>query len=308
MFKFDVNQSVFEIAGIKIGGQPGKHPMVLIGSIFYESHKIVTDSQRGLFDRDEAESLIRKQEEMTDRTGSPHMVDVVGSTPEALVRYIDFVSEATESPFLVDGISTGVRLPAMRHCIEVGLGDRAIYNSIDEYVQPGELKALGELGVKAAVVLAMNSSDLTVDGRINILRGVGDRKGILELAEEAGVEKVLVDTAVLDAPSIGVSARAIYMVKNEFGLPAGCSPSNAMATWRGLRELGVGAVQTCVAASNSFLPVLGGDFVLYGPIKYAETVFPACAMVDAFMAYDAKWRGIKPANGHPLYRIFSSRA
>ena len=42
MFTFENEQKVFEIAGVKIGGQPGAFPTVLIGSIFYDKHKIVT--------------------------------------------------------------------------------------------------------------------------------------------------------------------------------------------------------------------------------------------------------------------------
>jgi tetrahydromethanopterin S-methyltransferase subunit H len=308
MFKFDKEQKEFEIAGVKVGGQPGELPMALIGSIFYEGHEIVRDSKKGVFNEDKAEALINKQEEMSEKTGNPHIVDVVGSTYEALIRYIDFVSRVTRSPFLVDSPSSTVRLKAIEHCMEVGLGERAIYNSIDENVKPEELEALKELGVKAAVVLAFDSSDPRPEGRIGVLKGLKGRKSLLEAAEMAGVKKVLVDTAVLDAPSIGISARTVYAVKSEFGLPAGCAPSNALTTWKALRKMGPYAISTCIAASHAFLSVLGADFALYGPIKYAETVFPACAMVDAFVAYEGRWRGIKPERSHPLYRIFSDNS
>lgn len=304
MFKFEKEQRAFEIAGVKIGGQPGEFPTVLIGSIFYEGHKIVRDPKRGLFDEEKAEALINKQEEMSEKTGNPHIVDVVGLTSEALVRYIEFVSGVTKSPFLVDGPSSGVRLEAIKHCIDVGLQDRAVYNSIDENVKNEEVNALKELGVTAAVVLAFNSSDPRAKGRIEILKGYRGRKGLLNAAEEAGIKKVLVDTAVLDAPSIGTSARTVYMVKSEFGLPTGCAPSNAMTTWKALKKLGPYAISTCIATSHAILPVLGADFVLYGPIRYAEMVFPACAMVDAFIGYEGRWRGIKPIKSHPLYKIF----
>lgn len=304
MFAFEKEQKVFEIAGVKIGGQPGAYPTVLIGSIFYDKHKIVTDARRGLFDEAEAENLINRQEEMSDQTGNPHILDVVGSTSEALVKYIEFVSRVTQSPFLVDSPHSDVRLHAIKHCVEVGLQERAIYNSLDENVKTDEVDALKDIGVDAAVVLAFNSSDPRVAGRMKILSGSSERKGLIKVAEEAGIEKLLVDTAVLDAPSIGTSARTIYMVKSEFGLPSGCAPSNAMYAWKTLNQLGPHAVTTCRAAAHAFLPVLGADFVLYGPIRYAEMVFPACAMIDAFVGYDSRWRGIRPTPPHPLYKIF----
>lgn len=304
MFAFEKEQKVFDIAGVKIGGQPGAYPTVLVGSIFYDKHKIVMDARRGLFDEVEAEALINRQEEMSDQTGNPHILDVVGSTSEALVKYIEFVSRVTQSPFLVDSPHSDVRLHAIKHCVEVGLQERAIYNSLDENVKTDEVDALKDIGVNAAVVLAFNSSDPRVAGRMKVLSGSSERKGLLQVAEEAGIQKLLVDTAVLDAPSIGTSARTIYMVKNEFGLPSGCAPSNAMYAWKTLSQLGPHAVTTCRAAAHAFLPVLGADFVLYGPIRYAEMVFPACAMMDAFVGYDSRWRGIRPTPPHPLYKIF----
>jgi len=41
MVKFEKKQEVFTIHNFKIGGQPGEFPTVLIGTIFYEGHKIV---------------------------------------------------------------------------------------------------------------------------------------------------------------------------------------------------------------------------------------------------------------------------
>ncbi len=304
MFTFPREQQVFDIGGVKVGGQPGAFPTVLIGSIFYDKHKIVTDARRGDFDEAQAEALIRQVEELSDRTGNPHILDVVGSTAEALTQYIEFVARVTPSPFLVDSPHADVRLRAIQHCVEVGLQDRAIYNSVDENVKPNEVQALRDIGVQAAVVLAFNSTDPRVEGRMRILSGSPERKGLIQIAEDAGIHKLLVDTAVLDAPSIGTSARTIYTVKSALGLPSGCAPSNAMYAWKTLSQFGPHAVPTCRAAAHAFLPLLGADFVLYGPIRYAELVFPACAMMDAFIGYDSRWRGIRPTPPHPLYKIF----
>jgi len=306
MFTFETEQKVFEIGGVKIGGQPGKYPTVLIGSIFYDKHKIVKDPRNGRFDAGAAEALINKQAEMSDKTGNPHIVDIVGSTPEAFTQYIAFVSKVTTNPFLVDSPHTGVRLKAMKYCVEVGLQDRAIYNSIDENIKPEEVEAIKDVGVKAAIILAFNAKDPRVQGRMQILTTRGRTTGLVDAAEDAGVEKILVDTAVLDAPSIGTSARTIYMVKHELGLPSGCAPSNAMYAWKTLKLLGPHARSTCIAAAHAFLPVVGADFLLYGPIRYAEMIFPACAMMDAFIGYDGRWRGIRPEASHPLYKIFKA--
>ena len=156
MFKFEKEQIVYDIAGVKIGGQPGEYPTVLIGSIFYEKHKIVSDPMKGEFDREAAEKLIKKQEELYDKTGNPFIVDVVGLSPEALERYIDFIADVTEAPFLVDSFSPNVRLSAIKYAIEVGLKERAIYNSIDNHVSEEETSSLRDLGVESSVLMAYN--------------------------------------------------------------------------------------------------------------------------------------------------------
>ena len=70
-------QKIYEIGGKRIGGQPGELPATLIGSIFYQGHKIVEDPKKGIFDRVRAEELIEKQDEFSDLTGNPCMLDVV---------------------------------------------------------------------------------------------------------------------------------------------------------------------------------------------------------------------------------------
>ena len=55
MFKFDKKQEVFDINGVKLGGQPGQYPTVLVGSMFYNRHNIVSDEDKGTFDKAKAD-------------------------------------------------------------------------------------------------------------------------------------------------------------------------------------------------------------------------------------------------------------
>ena len=306
MLRFEREQRVFDIAGVKVGGQPGEYPTVLIGSIFYEKHRIVSDPLRGKFDEAVAESLIKRQEELFDKTGNSFILDVVGLNSEALIKYIDFVSKATEAPFLVDGPSAQVRMPAMKHVVEVGLKDRAIYNSLDYHVKPEEVSMLNELNVESAVLMAYNPRNVWSEGRLEILRGYEGQMGLLEAAEKAGIRNLLVDTAVLDVPSIGHAAKAIYLVKSEHGLPTGCGPSNAITTWKRLKkEYKPFAYHACLAGSAIVNIMAYANFLLYGPMEFAETVYPACAMTDAIIAYAARKLGTRPkVSNHPLFKIF----
>ncbi|MGQ9690802.1 MAG: tetrahydromethanopterin S-methyltransferase subunit H, partial [Thermoproteota archaeon] len=70
MFRFEKEQKIFDIANVKVGGQPGQLPIVLIGSIFYHKHKIVRDERKGEFDKEKAEELLKKEEEVSDKSGN----------------------------------------------------------------------------------------------------------------------------------------------------------------------------------------------------------------------------------------------
>lgn len=288
-----------------MGGQPGELPTVLIGSIFYERHKIVEDPINGVFDKKIAEELLNKQDDMSEKTAVPCMVDVVALSPKAIEKYIEFVAEKTDSPILIDSSSAEVKIAGIKYSREVGLDKRVVYNSINYRVNDEEIKALKENKVKAAIILTYNPRNVWPAGRIEILKGSSSQKGLLTIAEEAGVEKPLIDTAVLDVPGIGLATEAVFLVKEEFGLPCGGGPVNAVSEWKRVKEFGAHAKNVCMANAATAMQYAGADFVLYGPIRKAEVIFPATAMADALIAYNARIHGTRlKTRNHPLLKIF----
>lgn len=85
--------------------------------------------------------------------------------------------------------------------------------------------------MKSSRLLAFSMKKIWPEGRIDVLKGYENRRGLIDLAHEAGVVNLLVDTAVLDLASIGLAANVIHLVKAELGLPSGCAPCNATTTW-----------------------------------------------------------------------------
>jgi tetrahydromethanopterin S-methyltransferase subunit H len=305
MFRFKKPQAVLDINGVKVGGQPGEYPIVLIPSIFYERQRMVIDPFKGEFDKKEAELQLNCVETLSEKTGNPFFIDIMGLTSEALIKYTDFVSGLTVNPFLIDCLSYQARIETMRHLCEVGLLDSSIYNSINYLVCDEELKALREIGVQSAVVLAFDPKRPVAE-KETILNGAGNQRGLLCAAEDAGIMNILIDTAVLDVPSLGTAGKAVYSVKEKFGLPAGCAPANSLAIWKKLKagEFGPMARRFCLGASALFTQMMGANFVITGPIEFAEAVFPACAMADVIIASEAKKLGttVKAAN-HPLFKV-----
>ena len=280
MLKYKREQKIFEVGKVKVGGQPGENPTVLIGSIFYHGQKIVRDEKKGEVDKEKAEALIKLQEEFSDKTGNPCMLDVVGSTEEAMRRLIEFVGDVTDMPFLVDSSSVKVKVAGIKYVREIGLEKRVIYNSLTPESKQEEFEALKENKVESAIILAYKKGVMTSRARIEAI------KEVLPKAEEAGITKPLLDTFVLDIPSLSFACRAMLNLKQELGFPCGCGAHNAISTWIGFKErMGTHAVKSCAVTVNVIPIVLGADFILYGPIEDCKYVFPSVYTVNTSYKY-----------------------
>ncbi len=307
LFRFSVEQKIFEIGKVKIGGQPGELPTVLVGNIFYKGMPEIVDHKRGEFDQKSVLKWIEIAEELSEKTGVPHFIDIMAMYPEAMKRYVTFISEHTDSVLLLDGTNLDTRVAGLERVKELGLQERTIFNAISPQISQKEIEAIHDSGVTAAVLLAYNEMDFSPEGRTAILKGFDKNVGLLKIAEKAGIKKILVDTIVFDVPSIAYAAEAIKLVKNELGYPAGCSPANATYDWkRSQHEILKGGFAAYNASAHTIAQFSGANFLIYGPIKQARNMIPACAMNDAIIAYHALKRlGIRPlVSDHPLYKIF----
>lgn len=290
------------VAGVPLGGPPGLHPTLLVGSIFYDRHGIVSDMKAGLFDEAAAGDLLVEQDRWSALTGNPCMVDVVASSPQAIERYLEFVMARTQAPVMVDGSSPAVRIAGLRWAARAGVIDRVVYNSLSPESGPEEFATLAETGCRSVVILSLASSDLSLEGRLRPLRGAD---GLVARARQAGVEAILVDPGVIDLPSLGVAREAMRLVQAEHGLPTGTAAHNAVGTWGGLRDgkLGLEAIRPLTAVVDALNTAWGGSFLLYGPLSLASLVFPAVATVDACLAQTLLEAGTMVDLNHPLFRI-----
>lgn len=304
MLRFKAEQKNFRIGDVEIGGQPGELPTVMIGSIFYSGDPLVSDAKRGLFDKTRAKSLLEKEGELSRELALPRIIDVIAETSEAMKRYIDFILENTESPFLVDSTSRSVRIEATKYLHSIDQVDRGIYNSIDIHHSEEELNSIAESGVKSAVLLAFSTKHLMPQDRIKVLKRGEGETGLIDVAEQAGIENPLIDLGVLDLPSVSWTSQAIEIVKDELGYPCGCAPVNALYSWKKEKRIEESAFKSSAAAIINLPIIYGADFVFYGPIANAQWVYPACAAVNAMIAYGGRTVKISPkTKQHPLYRI-----
>lgn len=299
MWQLKSEQKKFTIGNVTIGGGPSENPTVLIGSVFYHRQKSLDfKEETGEFNRTEAEKMIKIQEEFSDKTGLSCMLDVVLPSGKWISRVLDFVTSVTDMPLLLDAASAEIRVAALDYAKQAGLLENCVYNSLSPESKSIEFEKIKETGLKAAVLLALNTKNFTAIGRFEVV------KQLVPLANQSGIEKTLVDACVLDVPTLGSAFKAIFDIKNELGYPTGCGAHNAIGTWRGLKtKMGLQAVRPCSAVANALTIAAGADFILYGPVEGASYVFPAVAMVDAAFAQLLMETGKMPPTSHPIFKI-----
>lgn len=310
MFTFEKKQKISEIGGVKVGGQPGDNPTFMIGSMFYTGHKKVLESERNRkkakFNKEKAEELINRLETLSDETGIPVGLDLVANYAEEAARYIEFVTSVTDMPFSTDIWNLKPKLGAARYVAEQNLQDRHIYNSLAPWSTDikQEIATIKELNLKNVILVAFNSKDPSIPGKLGILKN-----DLLPWAREAGFENYLIDTSLMSVPSSAFAFLAGKMVKEELGLPVGCAPSNGSdmvkrKTERKFHKQGFIALDSAV---HALAALLWQDYLLFGPIESAPWLLPAVATVDSMLpAFVWEERHVLPhAPEHPLNRFYS---
>lgn len=312
MFVFDRKQDIYEIAGVKVGGQPGETATVLAGTIFYAKHDIVEDADKGIFDKKKAEEAINKQDEMSDITGNPAIIQIFSESEEAMKKEIEFCAEVSDAPFLIDSTVAEAKMAGAKYCDEVGLADRAVYNSINMSITDEEYEVIKNSKLESAILLAFNPKDVTVAGRADLLEtGAGTikiggvEKGILQIGKECGITKPIIDPATLPiGAGAGSTCACALVFKSRYGIPCGLGIHNAPSAWTWIKKYrkehsehpkkgvwigpGAEAFKMCDIGSNVIPALLANDLIMYGPIEHAPTVFPLIGMIDMIVGEAAQ--------------------
>ena len=234
------------------------------------------------------------------------MLDVVAETESAMESNLSFVAGATDSPLLVNATTPEVRVHGIRHAKDIGILDRVVYDSINHRIDDREVGMIRDSGVEAALIQAFNPRNPTPVGMVEVICGEG---GLLERSRDAGISKHLLFAPVLDLPSVGFAARGIFLLKNGTGFPAGTAPVGVVGRTAGIASMGPLAKQTSRSAALSLCQSVGADFIIYGSLARAKEIFPACAVVDACIAYAARADDIRSlSKSGPLHALFQRMA
>jgi tetrahydromethanopterin S-methyltransferase subunit H len=265
-----MDAKTYVIDGVSFGGAQGENPTVLIGSIFYTGHNIVTDPNEGEFNKEKATQYIENFMNYSKEYQIPCALDVVAETPVAMEKYLDFTLEEFQGPIILDGIYDA-RLHGVQYVKDHGIQDRIIYDSIWKSSEK-ELNALKQAGIKSAILFGYDVADSSASKRFMIMTS-GSKKypSLLDQAEQAGIKQMLVDNVITHFDSVGDVIETNIMFKNMFGFPVGCGPANISyylnkfdkrKTTKEIRDSSLIAIMC-----------LFSDFLLFGPIERARSAF-----------------------------------
>ncbi len=294
MFSFTKEQKMFSIGEVTFGGQPGVYPTVLFGGLFF----------KGQPDRLTGKKHLQQMYEVSNRTGVPAVPDFFIRKEEYIEPVIKLIEESVpdDHPFSVDFTDPSIKIMTLKALSDHSLLDRTIYNSIHVGITPEEYDTLKSHTPIMSILVAFNPKDTSPDGKIEVLENGAHLldKGLLEVASELGILNILIDSAAL-APgqNSGASISALPVIKEEYGLPAGCAIHNVVekSTW--LQSF-PDQKATIDVASNMNIPIFGGDFAIFGPIEHAPTIFPLIAWQDILISeYTENYFGTEPSEHHP---------
>lgn len=308
LFTFDKEQKVYTIGGVKVGGQPGENPPLIIPSLFQKGDPCVESRRERTFNKVMAAEQIKRLEELTELTGMPAIVAMVANSGDEMKNYIDFFVATTDMPFAIDMWNLEPRIEATKYVAEAGLLDKLLYNSVTVWSPdvPAEVAQIKELGVKHVVTVVMDMANQLPSGRVASL------DDMLAKLAPGGFESVIVDTSVMNLPSTGICALSNRLIKEKYGLPVGAASANGTYMWQkaawkdNVETWGERAFMGLDAGAQAATVALWSDFIFSGPMWGNDHIFPAVAAAHAMvstMRY-AETGSLTENESTPVHKLF----
>ena len=291
---------VLKIGNTSVGGPMGASTGLAVGSIFYDNHTVVTDPMAGEFNKNRAAELVERVNKLSIRYGIQMAFDIIAASPEAMERFLEFVSGRTRLPLLINATDAEVRMAGLEAAGKLGILDRAVYASLNEDTEDEELELLKRQRPAAVMILASDISDPTPEGSCEMIENY-----FQPILKEIGVTAPIVDVGTMDAPSVGLNIRQIQAVRERFGYPAGCAFSNCFSQWTSVTQLGREWTNLSLAASLVACRAAGAVYLHYGIIEKAAVAAHAAATAEVFYGFAAQeLDGHKLPEGHALWNMF----
>ncbi|TFG04685.1 MAG: hypothetical protein EU539_10340 [Promethearchaeota archaeon] len=269
---------------IKLGRGHFDLPPLLIGTIFYQGESFIERKNDLIFDEEKAKKRIDTQKALSKQYKIPDMVEISASSPEAMVKYLEFYLDNYEPPFVLGG-TFDARIAGIEYLNERGIkSSDYIYNSISNLKNKKEIDLIKNNRMESVVILILGSENMTSTQRYNYVtkKTQPNSSSIIEGLRNVGVKKLLIDGGVISLESLAHILETQRIISESLKIPVGTA-SNLFLFKYSSPRLNIKFHTKYRRASIMFIASWLSNFIFYGAIEDAKECF-----ASAYQAFEFK--------------------
>lgn len=270
----DNDNSFWEYGDVKLGRGSFKLPPILIGTMFYQGQSLLDRANDEIFNEEKAKKKINNQIELAKKYKLPNLVEISGTTPKAMVKYLEFYLDNFTPPFVLGG-TFDARVAGVEYLHERGVKpDEYIYNAIPNLKNKREIELLQKFKITSAVILILGSENMSSTQRYAYLtqKNQPDSNSIIDGLQKINTNKIWIDGGVITLESLAHVLETQQLVSTSFQLPVGTAPNLFLFKYSSPR-LNIKFHTRFRRASIMFIASWFSNFLFYGAIEDAKECF-----------------------------------
>ncbi|MFX1237038.1 MAG: hypothetical protein ACFFAS_13805 [Promethearchaeota archaeon] len=253
---------------IELGRGSFDLPPILIGTIFYQGESILDTKDSTIFNKEKAKKRINTQKNIARKYKIPDLVEISGTTPESIIKYLEFYLDNFEPPFILGG-SIDARLAGVEYLNERGVNPKEyVYNAVSNLKNKKELEIIKKYGIDSVVILILGAQNMTSTQRFAYVsnKQPPNDKNLIAGLQEIGVRRLWIDGGVIDLESLVHILETQKIISTSLNLPVGTAPTLFLFMYSSPKA-NIAFHTKFRKASVIFPATLFSNFIFYGAIE-----------------------------------------
>ncbi len=266
--------SPYVYGNIKLGRGNFELRPIMIGTLFYQGQTLIDRKNEEIFNEEKAKKRILTHKSLAKKYNLPDLIEISGTTPKAMIKYLEFYLDHFETPFVLGG-TFDARVTGIEYLKERGIKpEEYIYNAISNLKNKKEIEILQKYKINSIVVLILGSENMTSTQRYAYLTKKNESTNInlLEGLNNLGIERIWIDGGVITLESLAHILETQLLICTSLKLPVGTAPNLFLFKYSSPR-LNVKFHTRYRRASIMFIASWFSNFIFYGAIEDAKESF-----------------------------------
>lgn len=267
----------------KLGYGKFELPPLLIGTIFYQGETILTREDETEFNEEKAKSRIEKHKSLAKKYKLPEMIEISATSPEAMLRYLEFYLSHFEPPFVLGG-TLDARMAGVVYLSEQGIEpSEYVYNAVSNLKNQKEMALLEKHQMESVVVLMNAPENATSNQRFSYIteKSQPGNENIVDGLKKRGAKRIWIDGATISLESLAHIIEAQQLICESLQLPVGTAPNNFLFKYASPR-LNQKFHTRFRRASIMHIVSWFSNFLFYGAIEDAKESFSSVSQAMQF--------------------------